>query len=810
MRRAVTATWLLASFVVLLPAAAQGRARLEGLAGRLVQEHGLRGADRAAAMAKTHGLKVRRVGGVEQVAVILEPRGARAAKGIDPARLSALGATVDATSASYVRVLVPFGRLEALASHPDIAVVRTPTPHKALGGVGPFVSEAVALTGAAELQAAGTTGDGVKVAVVDLGFIGLQAAINAGELPYVVEVALPGQNGNLETGTEHGTGVAEHVADMAPGAEIHCILVDDEVDLQNAADYMGIEGIRVANHSVGWVNSSYYDNSGPIASVVNVSREAGVFWAVAAGNDADYHWRGDWTDADGDGRLNFSGNDERLGLTTSSSTVQLFLNWDQYGASETDLDLYVYDRRGRVAASSEGTQTGSQEPAEAVAFTYSSRKAPYSVEVRRYSGPTAGLDVTIFSFNNKLEYPVVAASLMEPADAVGAFSVGAVDQAGWDNGAPIEPFSSQGPTTDGRAKPDLAAPDGTSSMTYGAEGSYGTSFASPTTAGAAALLFSADPGADADAIALALTSGAVDAGAPGYDLVYGAGLLALAAGPACALDEDCDDGDACNGAETCEAGTCLAGTPVGCDDGNPCNGVETCDPGTGGCLAGTPPVCDDGDVCNGAETCGGSGCVAGVALDCDDLDACTEDSCDALAGCAHVTVVCDDLDPCTLDSCDVGLGCQFEPITCVTDLDACTVDACDSANGSCIYPPLDCGDGDACTIDDCDAATGCQHQPLDCGDGNACTVDSCDHGTGCRNEPLACGDGDACTIDACDPATGCANVQIVACANGDGCCPNGCDGGDDSDCPPLCGAKGDLCSSKVECCSNRCRKGRCR
>ena len=39
--------------------------------------------------------------------------------------------------------------------------------------------------------------------------------------------------------------------------------------------------------------------------------------------------------------------------------------------------------------------------------------------------------------------------------------------------------------------------------------------------------------------------------------------------------------------------------PVTCDDGDVCNGLETCDPVTG-CVAGTPLVCDDGNACNGA------------------------------------------------------------------------------------------------------------------------------------------------------------------------------------------------------------------
>jgi len=51
----------------------------------------------------------------------------------------------------------------------------------------------------------------------------------------------------------------------------------------------------------------------------------------------------------------------------------------------------------------------------------------------------------------------------------------------------------------------------------------------------------------------------------------------------------CDDGNACNGAETCSGGRCQGGTPLMCDDGNACNGAETCDP-RGGCQRGTVDV----------------------------------------------------------------------------------------------------------------------------------------------------------------------------------------------------------------------------
>ena len=240
--------------------------------------------------------------------------------------------------------------------------------------MGANVSESVALTGADVLQAGGTTGNttgaGIKVAVVDLGFNGLASAITAGELPGTT-IGVDYSGTGLESGTAHGVGVAEHVLDMAPGVEFHCLKVNDEVDLQNAADYIETNGIRIANHSVGWVIPSYYDDTGPINGIINESHDNdGVFWTVSAGNDAERHWRGSWLDSDGDDWLEFSGNDETMRLTSASGTVSLFLNWDQYPTLGTDIDLYVVDKRNKVVASSEAAQTGSQAPSEALSFTY--------------------------------------------------------------------------------------------------------------------------------------------------------------------------------------------------------------------------------------------------------------------------------------------------------------------------------------------------------------------------------------------------------------------------------------------------------
>jgi len=89
------------------------------------------------------------------------------------------------------------------------------------------------------------------------------------------------------------------------------------------------------------------------------------------------------------------------------------------------------------------------------------------------------------SGNNEWQY------IGAPADGDSVFTIGAVDPAGVYAG-----FSSRGPTSDGRIKPDVTA-QGVSTIVAtipsGVAGGSGTSFSSPVIAGASACLWQANP-----------------------------------------------------------------------------------------------------------------------------------------------------------------------------------------------------------------------------------------------------------------------------------------------------------------------------
>jgi subtilisin family serine protease len=445
---------------------------------------------------------------------------------LDEALLQRVGAQVEARAGTLYRVRVPREHLRALADIPGISFIRRPRLFTALG---PRTTEGVLPTGALLLQSAGWRGQNVKIAIIDLGFAGLSRALDSKVIKREVIVDTQDYTGEgLEVGTSHGTGVAEIVHAMAPQAWLYLKKVADEIDLSNAVDDAIAQGVQIINYSVGVANANFGDGTGIVAAIVDRARAHGILWVNAAGNHAQSHWMGPFSDRNFNNWLEFApGREELLVKVDFPGSIQLYLTWDDWPRTAQDFDLFLYDAQGRLVASSQNYQTGFEEPTEQIEYV---AWAPgvYRARVLARRVFRTNIRLKIFNLSQQpIEPNVPAGSILTPADARGAFAVGAISVRSWKDG-PQEPFSSQGPTSDGRIKPDIAGPDGVSSFTL----TYfsGTSASAPHVAGAAALLLSQHPEWTADQLESALEAQAVDLGEPGKDNIYGAGRLDLSLG----------------------------------------------------------------------------------------------------------------------------------------------------------------------------------------------------------------------------------------------------------------------------------------
>ncbi|NOZ48596.1 MAG: S8 family serine peptidase [Chloroflexi bacterium] len=436
------------------------------------------------------------------------------------------GVAVEAQSAGQVQVRVDAAQIPMLARLPGVQRLRPSYPHQPAG----FISEGLFPAGLFPWHAAGWTGQGVDVAVIDSGFAGYEALVARGELPVVVGRSFRA-DGRWDDG-EHGSAVAEILYDAAPGATLHLYAFDTDVELANAVDAAIQAGVDVIVHSISWFNTGPGDGTGALADIVHTATAAGILWVNSAGNQAQSHYRGRFL-GDGDLFHNFTAADETNDVTLNTGDwLCAYLSWDAWPVTTDDYDLLLYHGANLVALS-ENVQDGSQAPTEALCYQ-ATTGGTYELAIRLVAGNVHTLD--LFTSGASLQYATPAWSLAQPADAADAVAAGAVF---WNANAGFaaEFFSSRGPTSDGRVKPDIMGYDGVSTQTYGVSdgrplaaggsGFFGTSAAAPHVAGAAAVLRQRYPALTVSQLRDTLLAASIDLGLPGPDNTYGAGRLVL-------------------------------------------------------------------------------------------------------------------------------------------------------------------------------------------------------------------------------------------------------------------------------------------
>ena len=435
-----------------------------------------------------------------------------------------------------LRAAVPASRIRSLADAPSVARVTLPRRARPAPVSALFheetTSEGVAASSANAWIAAGYTGKGVKIGIVDLGFEDYDAGIAAGELP--TPAARQDYCDGEFDGDWHGTAAAEIVHEMAPDAELHLLCVWDELDLVKAAAYAKTKKLNIVTMSVTWPATSRGDGKGVKNTpewVVADAKKAGILWVQSAGQSAGAHWRGTFVSKDKDVWHEFATGDETLDITIDSGEeLCVWMKWDSWPKSKFDYDIELtpYEDTDTVLAYSDNTQSGTQTPQESFCWTNEGATDDFALFIELYQARATKHPVIDLWLSVDIIRAVSAGSVEEPATSASAFSVGTMCY----QGKAIAAYSSRGPTIDKRVKPDITGYDSvttgsTSRASACLNGYQGAGAATPHVAGAAALVKQKFPTYKADQIQSFLQTSATDLGTKGKDSTYGFGKLRL-------------------------------------------------------------------------------------------------------------------------------------------------------------------------------------------------------------------------------------------------------------------------------------------
>nr|WP_319579209.1 S8 family serine peptidase [uncultured Methanospirillum sp.] len=384
----------------------------------------------------------------------------------------------------------------------------------------------------------GVAGKGIRVGVIANGAQSINISQKNGELS-TVHVLAEG------TGDE-GTAMLEIIHDIAPDAELYFYAYGSSSDtFKTAVTGLANAGCNVICDDLYFFRQPFLQD-GDVADHIRSVLKANprLIYVTVSGNFAPLHYQGPWKPGQPYGKnqtlQDFGGGACAVNITLlPEERVIATLQWDDpWGHSFTDYDLVLTDpRSGTVLATSNFTQNGTTDPFEHLVYDPpgpNAEKVSLQIVRNGQTGTPNTLELFIRGVDAK---GVDNAFMKDPTDSIfghaaveEVVTVGSVEPA-----APftISPDSSHGPVTirypvsTKRWKPDICAP---TNVNVSGAGNFpnpfpGTSAAAPHVAGVIAQLWSAFPDVPRDQLKQTVYQSADDLGAPGWDEVYGYGLL---------------------------------------------------------------------------------------------------------------------------------------------------------------------------------------------------------------------------------------------------------------------------------------------
>ena len=371
----------------------------------------------------------------------------------------------------------------------------------------------------------GHRGQGIKIAILDSGFRGVESFLGK-TLPKCVKARSFRNDQNLQArNSQHGIYCAEVLHAFAPEAEI--LLANWEPDspqaFLSAVRWAKAEGARIVSCSVVMPSWSDGEGGGEVHRQLHEMLGGGqaaedVLCFASAGNIAERHWGGKVA-ANAEGWHRWQGEVIENALTPwGGDRVAV----EFYGPLQSSYEIFVFHRNGTLVGKSASHQDATKRCSRAAVRFKPAPDAAYRVFVRclKKWPETRNDAFHLVVLGGSLRFATNHGSISFPGDGASVMAVGAVD--GTRNACRTVP-----------ADRIRVCPSRTSwrrcrfQARAVARSFAGTSAAAPQAAGLAALVWSRHPDRTPSQIVQAMRSAAIDLGRPGHDHDTGYGLIRL-------------------------------------------------------------------------------------------------------------------------------------------------------------------------------------------------------------------------------------------------------------------------------------------